>query len=128
MKDKKYKVIIPEHLTEKISKLPEEDQREFMKVCEEIVDNPFKGQPVEQRPIEAWPHEKCKCGIPFYIFMDQREEVYITPQCDRMEKQCDSSWMTKKELIKARTAVAIKAGAKKSDLNEDRIIQFIVGE
>ena len=99
MENKKYKVIIPEHITKQINELPEKEQKEIMEAIKEISESPFNFESREITEIEPLPEENCLCGLPYRLLEDVHgEEVYFSCRADK----CEGFWMTKQELKEGR--------------------------
>ncbi|MDO8634610.1 MAG: hypothetical protein Q7K34_04940 [archaeon] len=99
-KGKKWKVIIPEKVVEKISELSEKDQKKIMNALEKLAENPYIGKPFNAVEIKPWANEVCKCGKPFFMLLEiDDNEVH----CKCRTGDCgDSFWCTKKELVEGR--------------------------
>jgi len=114
VKEKKWKVVISENVVRKMETLPEKDQKKLLDAMEKIADNPYSGKPFNAVEIGAWENEKCKCGQPFLMLLEQDgKEVHFACRGGK----CDTAfWCTRAELIKGRKKFVKDANAAGKDL------------
>ena len=120
---KKWKIVISEKVVQKMSTLPEKDQKKLMKAMEKLAKNPLAGKPFNAVEIRAWNNEKCTCGQPFFMLLEQDDnEVHFscrTGTCD------ESFWCPKGELAKGRKKYVkdAQAAGKKLEYKEIELVE-----
>ncbi len=119
--DKKFKIMLSEHVVNTLDKLSEKEQKKLMKAINRIADCAERGKqvgkPFNPIRIRTWDNERCNCGKPYVLLFDKGSNE-IDFVCS--EGICAGFWCKKIELERGRNKFARRHGIK---FRKDKIIE-----